>query len=372
MKRPWRALLWLCALAGVIGAERWLQRSADAQTAPALTYQVDPFWPKVPDQWTLGQVSGVAVDSRDHVWIVQRPWSLGSDEVAQDSAALCCGAAPPVMEFTADGTFVQAWGGPADGYEWPADEHGIHVDFNDNVWVSSAGGPRLRDRVENQLLKFTRDGRFLLQIGRRGASQGSLDTENLNNAADMYVYQPTNELFVADGYVNRRVAVFDANSGEFKRMWGAYGNAPDDEVPNTLSYEGPGNPQFSTVHGVRVSDDGHVYVADRRNNRVQVFGLDGEFEREVFIERTTRLLGTAFSVAFSEDAAQRYLYVADAGNGRIHILDRQTLEPVSEVGRIGRYAGQFVFLHNVAVDSQGNVYTSEVGGGRRVQKFIPN
>jgi DNA-binding beta-propeller fold protein YncE len=274
------------------------------------------------------------------------------------------------MEFTPDGTFVQGWGGEGDGYEWPADEHGIHVDFNDNVWISSAGGPRLRERTENQLLKFTRDGRFLLQIGRRGASQGSLDTRNLNNAADMYVYGPTNELFVADGYVNRRVAVFDANTGVFKRMWGAYGNPPDDDAPEPPSYEGPGPQQFNTVHGVRVSDDGHVYVADRLNNRVQVFDLAGSFEREVFIERTTRLLGTAFSVAFSEDATQRYLYVADAGNGRIHILDRLTLQPLSEFGRIGHYAGQFVFLHNVAVDSNGNVYTAEVGGGRRVQKFI--
>jgi DNA-binding beta-propeller fold protein YncE len=267
---------------------------------------------------------------------------------------------------------VQGWGGEGDGYEWPADEHGIHVDFKGNVWLSSAGGPRLRERVENQLLKFTSDGTFLLQIGRRGASEGSFDTANLNNAADMYVYPATNELFVADGYVNRRVIVFDADTGEFRRMWGAYGNAPDDEVPNRPQYEGPGSPQFNTVHGVRVSDDGLVYVADRLNNRVQIFSLEGDFQREFFIERSTRLLGTAFSIAFSEDARQEYLYVADAGNGRVHILDRVTLEEVSAFGRIGHYAGQFVFLHNVAVDSRGNVYTAEVGGGRRVQKFIRN
>jgi DNA-binding beta-propeller fold protein YncE len=226
--------------------------------------------------------------------------------------------------------------------------------------------------VENQLLKFTSDGTFLLQIGRRGASEGSFDTANLNNAADMYVYPATNELFVADGYVNRRVIVFDADTGEFRRMWGAYGNAPDDEVPNRPQYEGPGSPQFNTVHGVRVSDDGLVYVADRLNNRVQIFSLEGDFQREFFIERSTRLLGTAFSIAFSEDARQEYLYVADAGNGRVHILDRVTLEEVSAFGRIGHYAGQFVFLHNVAVDSRGNVYTAEVGGGRRVQKFVRN
>lgn len=370
MRIPGRVAVGLCALAALFAAQRWLQRAADAQTASGPIYRVDPFWPAVPEQWTLGQVSGVAVDSRDHVWVLQRPWSLGSDEVARDSTAPCCRPAPPVLEFTADGEFVQGWGGPGEGYEWPADEHGIHVDFNDNVWISSAGGPRLPERVENQLLKFTRDGRFLLQIGRRGASQGSLDTLNLNNAADMHVHRGTNEVFVADGYVNRRVAVFDATSGAFRRMWGAYGNPPDDEVSNAPRYEGAGASQFNTVHGIRVSDDGRVYVADRLNNRIQVFALDGTFEREVFIERTTRLLGTAFSIAFSEDREQRYLYVADAGNGRVHILDRETLEAVSHFGRIGRYAGQFVFLHNVAVDSQGNVYTSEVGGGRRVQKFV--
>ncbi len=372
MKRLWRSVAWLCVITCLVVVERTLQRTADAQVSETPTYQVDPFWPRVPERWTLGQVSGVAVDSRDHVWIVQRPWSLESDEEAQNPEAECCRPAPPVMEFTADGTYVQGWGGPGEGYEWPADEHGIHVDYNDNIWISSAGGPRLRERTENHLVKFTRDGRFLLQIGKRGASAGSLDTGNLNNAADMYVYRETNELFVADGYVNRRVIVFDAGTGAYKRMWGAYGNVPDDDAPNTRRLEGPGSPQFNTVHGIRVSEDGHVYVADRRNNRIQVFTIDGTFEREVFIERRTRLLGTAFSVAFSEDAEQQYLYVADAGNGRVRILDRQTLQEVGRFGRIGRYAGQFVFLHNVAVDSRGDVYTAEVGGGRRVQKFIRN
>jgi len=370
MNRSWLAVAGLCAFVGLVTAERWLQTTAEAQAGPTPHYEVDPFWPTMPEQWTLGQVSGVAVDSRDHVWVLQRPWSLGGDELARDSSATCCRPAPPVMEFTPDGTFVQGWGGPGDGYEWPADEHGIHVDFNDNIWISSAGGPRLRDQVENHLVKFTRDGRFLLQIGHRGASEGSLDTLNLNNAADMFVYRPTNEVFVADGYVNRRVVVFDADSGKYKRMWGAYGGLPNDSVSNAPQYEGPGAAQFNTVHGIRVSDDGLVYVADRLNNRVQLFALDGTFEREVFIERTTKLLGTAFSLAFSEDAEQRYLYVADAGNGRVHILDRQTLESRSQFGRIGRYAGQFVFLHNVAVDSRGNVYTAEVGSGRRVQKFL--
>ena len=370
MRRAWRLVVGVSVLAVLVVAERALRRSADAQQSAVPNYQVDPFWPSVPDGWILGQVAGVAVDSRDHVWVLQRPWSLGTDEVAGNPEAECCRPAPPVMEFTAEGAYVQGWGGEGQGYEWPADEHGIHVDHADNVWVSSAGGPRLGDRTENHLLKFTRDGRFLLQIGRRGASQGSLDTLNLNNAADMYVYAPTNELFVADGYVNRRVIVFDASTGAYKRMWGAYGERPDDNAPNRPVYEGAAVRQFNTVHGIRVSDDGLVYVADRRNNRVQIFRTDGSYVREMFVERPTRLLGTAFSVAFSPDAAQRLLYVADAGNGKIRMFDRQSLAELGSFGRIGHYAGQFVFLHNVAVDSDGNVYTAEVGGGRRAQKFV--
>jgi sugar lactone lactonase YvrE len=166
------------------------------------------------------------------------------------------------------------------------------------------------------------------------------------------------------------VIVLDADTGKFKRMWGAYSNAPDDAAPNKLADEGPGPRQFNLVHGVRVSNDGLVYVADRMNNRMQVFTIDGKFQLEIFIERKTKLLGTSFSVAFSPDSAQQYLYLADAGNGHVHIYDRRTLEEVGSFGRIGRYAGEFIFLHNVAVDSKGNVFTAEVGNGRRVQRFV--
>jgi DNA-binding beta-propeller fold protein YncE len=367
-----RTKVGVCAalLVGLGASERVLQRAALAQPKAAPAFQVDPMWPKMPPQWILGQVSGLDVDSRDHVWIIQRPWSLASDEKAPNPDVPCCAPAPPVMEFDAAGNYLQGWGGEGEGYEWPADEHTIHVDHRNNVWISSAGGPRLSTRKENQILKFTRDGKFLLQVGRRGASGGSLDTANFNNAADIYVYPKTNEVFVADGYVNRRVIVLDGETGAFKRMWGAYGNTPDDSAPNRLQDEGPGPQQFNTVHGIRVSNDGLVYVADRRNNRLQVFTLAGKFERELFVERRTKLLGTAFSVAFSPDREQEFLYLADAGNGRVHIFNRRTLEEVGGFGRIGHYAGQFVFLHNIAIDSRGNAYTAEVGGGRRVQKFV--
>ena len=369
MNRTCKVVVFVAVLGGLAGAERMFERAALAQhKAPSFT--VDPMWPKMPPQWILGQVSGLDVDARDHVWIIQRPWSLNDDEKAKNPEATCCTPAPPVMEFDAAGNYIQGWGGEGPGYEWPKDEHTIHVDYKGNVWISSAGGPRLRERTENQILKFTQAGRFLFQVGHRGKSKGSLDTDNFNNAADIYVYPKTNEVFVADGYVNRRVIVLDADTGTFKRMWGAYGNTPDDAAPNRLADEGPGPQQFNLVHGVRVSNDGLVYVADRMNNRMQVFTLDGKFQREIFIERKTKLLGTSFSVAFSPDAAQEYLYLADAGNGHIHIYDRKTLQEVGRFGRIGRYAGEFIFLHNVSVDSKGNVYTAEVGNGRRVQKFL--
>ncbi len=374
MMRRVLAARWFPAVAGLFlvlaGAERYMTRMAAQQPPSAPRYQVDPFWPTLPQGLILGQVSGLTVDARDHIWIIQRPWSLESDEKAQNPEAECCREAPPVMEFDADGHYIQGWGGNGAGYEWPKDEHGIFVDHKNNVWLSSAGGPRLRERTENHILKFTRDGKFLLQVGKRGQSKGSLDRENFNNAADIYVYPKTNEVFIADGYVNRRVVVLDADTGAFKRMWGAYGNVPDDAAPNGPAYEGPGPQQFNLVHGVRVSDDGLVYVAERRNNRVQVFTLDGKFQREIFVERKTKLLGTAFSIAFSPDPQQQFMYVADAGNGKVRIYDRKGLQEVGAFGRIGHYAGQFVFLHNVATDSKGNVYTAEVGTGRRAQKFV--
>src|SRR5437762_4999622 len=207
MNRKWKAAAVVAAVIGLGAAERMLERAAHAQRKSAPAFQVDPMWPKMPKQWILGQVSGLDVDARDHVWIIQRPWSLNDDEKARNPDAECCTAPPPVMEFDAAGNYLQGWGGEAAGYEWPKDEHTIHVDYKGNVWISSAGGPRLRERTENQILKFTQAGKFLLQVGHRGKSKGSLDTDNFNNAADIYVYKRTNEVFVADGYVNRRVIV---------------------------------------------------------------------------------------------------------------------------------------------------------------------
>jgi DNA-binding beta-propeller fold protein YncE len=351
-------------------------------------FKLEPEWAKIPDGLCLGDVSGVAVDENDHVWISHRyemsdagtrtpsrPALSGPDgqvrprELAEDRQAAAAGKVPalPVVEFDADGNFLQAWGGPGPGYEWPLMEHSMHVDYRGHVWLTSAKGDAPKE--ENQILKFAKDGTFVLQIGRRGQCTGSLDPNNVMGAADLYVYPATNELFVADGYRNRRVIVFDADTGEFKRMWGAYGNVPDDDAPKGFGGYGELGQQFHTVHGIRVSDDGLVYVADRRNNRIQVFDVDGTYVNEEFYDRESKKLGTTFSVAFSRDPQQTYMYVPDASNGLVRIIERASLREVGHFGSFGEEPGQFHFAHSIATDSQGNLYTTEVIFAQRIQKW---
>ena len=309
------------------------------------------------------------VDAKDHVWIISRPRTLTADQIGLSltpPTSECCIPAPPVIEFDQDGRVVQSWGGPGQGYEWPANEHGIFVDHKGNVWLggNTAG-------QDSQILKFTHDGKFLMQIGHAKTSKGSLDTDNLNRPAQIWVWEPTNEVFVADGYQNRRVIVFDADTGTFKRMWGAYGNKPDDSGSRDRVSQGPrGSEQFNIVHGVAISHDGFVYVSDRVNNRIQVFTLDGKFIKEGFIARgTLDSRGTAFAVAFSPDKDQKFLIVPDGANDKVRILDRQTLQILDSWGRPGPYAGQWHWLHSLAVDSKGNLYTAE-SRGNRLQKFV--
>jgi DNA-binding beta-propeller fold protein YncE len=325
--------------------------------------QIDASWPDWPETWIMGASAGIATDPSDNVWIIHRPAS-GTEKRA------CCKPAPAVMEFDPRGKLLQSWNGPGEGYQWPLDndEHGIFVDYKNNVWIAGRGA---NGTSENQILKFDSKGKFLLQIGRRGSGNNSNDTANLGQPADMAVYPRTNELFVADGYGNRRVIVFDADTGAYKRHWGAYGNKPDDAAPKTPSYQGPGDPQFNQVHHVRISTDGLVYVADRLNRRIQIFRIDGTFVKEAFVRRDSKEnAGTVSSLAFSGDAQQQFLYVADQAENRILILDRQTLQELGSVGRLGRYAGQFTSPHNIAADSQGNLYVAEDLGGQRVQKFV--
>ncbi|HEX2826809.1 MAG TPA: hypothetical protein VHP37_10720 [Burkholderiales bacterium] len=331
-------------------------------------FQVDPFWPKaLPGNWILGQVSGVAVDKRDHIWIVHRPRSLSEREVgAQQNPpwSKCCYAAPPVLVFDQSGNLLRAWGGPGQGYEWPDTEHGIYVDDNDFVWTAGSGAK------DSQILKFTLDGKFVMQIGRSGQSKGSSDTQNLGSPADMFVDTAAKELYVADGYRNKRVIVFDSETGAYKRHWGAYGKPPVDEKLPAYDPARPPASQFGNpVHCVRMSRDGLIYVCDRVNNRVQIFRKDGTFVSEHVFERPTRLSGSVWELVFSPDRDQRFIYMVDGVNNEMRIVARTGMETLARVGRPGRYAGQFHVVHNIAVDRQGNVYTTEVNTGQRVQKF---
>ena len=335
---------------------------------PAPEFRVDPSWPKIPNTFQFGQVASVSVDAQDHVWVLQRPGTLAPEEKGR--------AAPPVLEFDDAGNFVQAWGGPGAGYEWPASEHGVYVDPAGFVWIGGNGDG------DHQVLKFTKAGRFVMQIGRARQSKGNADTRNLNQPADTFVHARTNELFVADGYGNRRVIVFDATTGAFKRMWGAFGNVPSDAPPNPAlpDAEERGAPQFvQPVHAARVSNDGLVYVSDRGGKRVQVFTLEGKYVRQVFIGRECKAPDcgngtTAASTAFSADPEQRFLYVGNRSQAKVMIFARTTLDLLDSFGRWGSAPGEFGTLHHMATDSKGNLYVTEVTPlrpeNRRVQKFV--
>jgi DNA-binding beta-propeller fold protein YncE len=352
-----------------------------AQTSMQIPrYQVDPAWPKqLPNHWLVGAVVGVAVDARDHVWITHRPSTLQPNETRSFWKA-----APPVLEFDPEGNLVSSWGGPGAGYEWPQLEHGIYLDQQDNVWLGGGGDK------DAQILKFTRQGKFLLQIGHQGKNSGSNDTENLGGTANMVVDAAANELYVADGYVNHRVIVFDATTGAYKRHWGAYGKRPDDSYfssagerlpgpfsgtvqhenrPSQYDPKGPPPPQFRIVHAVRISNDGLVYVCDRTNDRIQVFRKDGTFVQEAFIARETFGSGSVWDIGFSPDPAQTFLIVPDGTNQQVYVVRRQSLEVVDTFGGAGHWAGQFYGAHNLAVDSKGNLFITETYEGKRVQKF---
>ena len=335
---------------------------------PVPQFQVDPFWPKpLPNRWILGQVSGIATDRFDRIWVVHRPGSLNPRERAAEQkppAGKCCVAAPPVLVFDASGNFLFSWGGPGAGYEWPENEHGIFVDANDFVWLAGNG------KTDGQILKFTMDGRFVLQIGKKGTGNDSNSKERLGSPADVAVDVAAKEVFAADGYANRRVAVFDSETGAYKRHWGAYGRTPADDKQPAYDPAQPPAPQFGNpVHCIRIGADGLVYVCDRTRNRLQVFRKDGGFVSEHIFERETRGNGSVYDLVFSPDRAQRYIYLIDGMNGEVRIVDRASKNVLASFGRPGRQAGEFTALHNIAVDRQGNLYTSEVNTGQRIQKF---
>ena len=384
--------------------------TASSQSEKMPVFEVDPAWPQLPNGWVTGHVPSVAVDRRDNVWLITRP-----NTVPEEKRAL---ASPPVIELDVNGKFVQAWGGPGTGYDWPDSDHSIFVDYKDNVWITGSSGesPSPTKRTDDMLLKFTNEGKFIAQLGGYNKSNGNADTKSVHLATDVFVYPKTNEVFVSDGYGNRRVIVFDADTFAFKRMWGAFGNVPVDWQPikNGMALAGPGSVatgaagpeagrgggsgqearptdttglgpdqfggtrpnanQFGAMggptHSVQISTDGLVYVTDRLIRRLQVFTVDGKYVTQTFVNRTGPSGSSVCSTAFSPDKAQQYLYLADYGNSRIVVMDRKSLQILYQFGGRGPAPGQFLRIHHIAVDSKGNIYTGEVAPGPRAQKFV--
>jgi DNA-binding beta-propeller fold protein YncE len=243
-------------------------------------------------------------------------------------------------------------------------EHGIFVDAAGTVWIAG------NDNKDHQILQFTPDGRFMRQLGKPGKPGGSNNPAALGRPAHMLIDEPANELYVADGYANRRVVVFDTRTLAYKRHWGAYGEPPHDDKlpaydPRAALSRSFGNP----VHCVRISGDGLVYVCDRANDRIQVFEKSGKFVREFRIEPETLQNGSVWDLVLSEDPAQKYIFIADGANNQMLVLERSSGQVLSRFSRPGRMAGEVKWVHNLAIDSRGNLYTAEVGTGRRAQKF---
>jgi DNA-binding beta-propeller fold protein YncE len=398
-----------------------------AQTPPS--FQVDPLWPKpLPNHWLLGSVTGVAVDAQDHIWVVHRGYDsmTARTEIGAatnpKTAEECCVPAPPVLEFDPAGNLVGHWGGPGQTYEWPVSPGGLAVDAKGNVWITAAGPPEIpgsanasaRGRAAStapptgaaaaagagsaqgaaagqagggrsgggraatpprptdaHVLKFSRQGDFLLQIGKAGAPGGSDSTTALNRPAGVDVDPAGAEVYVADGFGNRRVVVFDAATGAYTRHWGGSGEKPDDAPQAAYDPAAAPGAQFRSVTCAKVANDGTVYVCDRGNDRIQAFDKSGKLMKQGVISKTTRGTGSVWDIALSRDPQQRFLYVADGHDQKVFIVRRDTLETVGSFGDGGRYPGTFYGVGSVAVDSKGNVYTGETLEGKRVQKFVP-
>ncbi|MCH2357299.1 MAG: hypothetical protein MK319_11635 [Pseudomonadales bacterium] len=347
-----------------------LEKSANAVSNERMVPQfiVDPFWPQpLPNKWLLGRTIGIAIDARDHIFIVHRDQDemFMSQELGLDrGVAECCSAAPPILEFDLDGNLINAWGGPGDGYTWPASNHGIEVAPNGDIWIGGNGGG------DSHVLVFNRDGEFVREIGDPGEDVDSNSLTHFSRVAEIAIDAEANEAYIADGYGNKRVAVVDTATGAFKRYWGAYGNEPSDD---RVTYV-PGEPlpqQFvGPVHCAEPSNDGLIYVCDRGADRIQVFRPDGTFVKEGQVAALTTASGSTWDIAFSRDADQEFIYVADGSNHKVHILDRDTLEVLAEFGDGGRQPGLFFGTHSIITDSLGNIYTTETYEGKRVQKFL--
>ena len=404
--------MFIVALIGLAVTERALEQTAAAQSKGGQVpiFEVDPFWPKtMPNNWVFGQTIGLGIDEKDQVWIIHRgndPGNLDRTEYAYPPpqpagpggggggapaaaptppartaggpapgitrVSECCLPAPPVVAFDQAGNVVHSWGGPTLHPDWPDSNHGIVVDHKGIVWIGGNGQP------DSHIMKFTREGKFVGMFGKKGARMvdgkpvaNSNDMDNFGRVAKIFIDPKANEAYVADGYFNKRVAVIDMDSGKIKRYWGAYGNKPDDSPLPRYEPKGELSKQFRTpVHCAEMSNDGQVYVCDRPNDRIQVFTKEGKFVMEKQLYPETLSDGSVWDIAFSRDPEQRFLYVADGANEHVYIVERKTLEVLTSFGTGGRQPGQFFGVHSIAVDSKGNIYTTETYTGKRLQKFV--
>jgi len=407
--------------AAPLAARQAPKGAAPSQPAPAaaavkpLAFAVDKLWPMpLPNHWVYGSITGLAIDSRDHVFVATRPGSVAAGNEAglmsnPPTAEYCCLAAPPILEFDAAGKLVASWGEPSKdkAYDWPVSTGGIAVDDKGNIWITAAGVPEPaaaaagatgvvpgaaraggaaapaaaaagRGRGETvipgaegapvapagrgnagppapadaHILKFTRDGKFLMQIGKAGATGPRDSKTTLDKPADVFIDNAASELYVADGGANQRVVVFDATTGAFKRQWTGHGG------------------EFQRISSITVSKDGLVYVGDRKGNRVQVFKKDGTFAKELEVAKGTTANGSVWDVGLSNDAKQSWLFVADGQNSTVRVFNRDTLAPAGTIGDGGRWPGRFYAVNNLAMDSKGNLFTGEGYEGKRVQKFV--
>jgi hypothetical protein len=335
-------------------------------------FLVDPYWPKpLPNMWAMGNTIGVEVDDRDHVFVVHRNDASqfgGNTEIGlQGGVSECCTPAPPIMEFDHAGNVVNAWGGPVEGaeYTWPASNHGIAIAGNGNIWIGG-NGPG-----DSHVLVFTRNGEYVRTVGVPGEDRDSNSEIHYGRVAEIAIDIDANEAYFADGYRNKRVAVIDVTTGALKRYWGAYGNTPDDSADVTYTPGEPGPQQFrGPVHCAQPSNDGLVYVCDRGADRVQVFRKDGTYVKEMVYNPATLNQGSTWDIAFSKDADQEFIYLADGQNFKISVIDRESMEVLYTFGQGGRQPGTFYAPHSVATDSEGNLYTTETYEGSRVQKFV--
>ena len=361
---------------------------ADPRTsANPPSFRVDPFWPKpLPDNWVTGEVAGTCIDSNDHVFIVTRGFQTGGLVSPEGVAGqpVKSRASPPVIEFDRAGNVVNAWGDPAlntvpqgtlavgTNMVLPNGIHGCFVDYQDNVWIGGNG--------DGVVQKYTHDGHFLLQIGIKGecdwpangnrcGNSGADPSANqsktrLNQPADIAVDPSNGDVYIADGYGNHRVVVFDKN-GNWLRQWGSPGAGP-----GQFMAAGSGHP-----HCVVLSKDNSVYVCDRGQDRIQLFDKLGKLKQIIPVIPGTGTpglgtAGSAWDVDFSPDKHQKFMFEADGGNEVLWIFHRALGQILSGFGRPGHMAGDFTFLHSVSIDSKGDMYTGETVGGRRIQKFI--